>query len=68
MAKGYVYLNPQGKFAQIDEGSVEWADELKDASLIQERNHLKTKYPELKNCQRLEAWHVTRLELVPAED
>ena len=47
MANGHVYLNPQGKFAQIENGTVTWVDALKDASLIQERNHLNTKYPEL---------------------
>lgn len=68
MSKGHVYLNAQGKFAQLDDGTVTWVDSLEKASLVSDRNHLKLKYPELKNCQRLNAWHVTRLELVPAED
>ena len=68
MANGHVYVNNQGQFAQIDSGKVQWVDVLNDASLITPRNHLKSKYPELKNCQRLGAWHVTRLELVPAEE
>jgi len=65
MSKGHVYLNAQGKFAQLDNGTVSWVDTLDKASLVSDRNHLMTKYPELKDCQKLQAWQVTRLELMP---